>query len=117
MHRLISSVVLFSAIVWAVGACTAESSAQQPKTAPNAIKVHIPNMHCESCAKKIRSRIFTVKGVQRVVTWVKHDLAVIEPVPGQTISAKAIWDTLEEGKFKVDRIETPQGVIKEKPKA
>lgn len=117
MNRLISSVLLFSAIAAAVGISTVESFAQQSQTPVSAIKVYIPNMHCESCAKKIRSRLFTVKGVSRVVTWVKNDLAVIEPAPGKVVSPKAIWDTLEKGKFEVDRIETPQGVIKEKPKA
>jgi copper chaperone CopZ len=81
------------------------------------IALSIPNMHCESCAKKIRSRLFTVKGVSRVVTWLQHDLAVIEPVKGQSVSSKAIWDALEQGKFEVDRIETPQGVIAKKPEA
>lgn len=110
-------VILLAVSAFLLSSVALHATAQQPQTSPNAIKVHIPNMHCETCAKKIRSRIFTVKGVQRVVTWVKQDLAVIEPVQGQTVSAKAIWDTLEQGKFQVDRIETPQGVITEKPQA
>ena len=117
MHRLISLSLLFLMVAAAMGVSAVESPAQQPQAPAAAIKVFIPNMHCESCAKKIRSRLFAVKGVNRVVTSVKHDLAVIEAVPGQVVSAKAIWETLEQGKFKVDRIETPQGVIKDKPAA
>ena len=116
MHRLISYVLLVSAVTAAVGASAVETVAQQSKMPENAIKVFVPNIHCESYAKKIRSRIFTVKGVYRVVTSVKHNLAVIEPMPNATVSSKAIWETLEQGDFKVERIETPQGVITEKPK-
>jgi copper chaperone CopZ len=115
MHRRIASVILGLSLVVVIG--VSEGVAQQPQTPENAIKVFIPNMHCESCAKKIRSRLFTVKGVSRVVTWLQHDLAVIEPVKGQSVSSKAIWDALEQGKFEVDRIETPQGVIAKKPEA
>jgi copper chaperone CopZ len=113
MHRRISSGLLFCAIL---GIFAAQTDAQQPKSPKNAIKVYVDDMHCESCAKKIRSRIFTVKGVSRVVTFVKHDLAVVQPVAGQSVSTKAIWDALEKAKFNIDRIETPQGVVSQKPK-
>lgn len=91
--------------------------AQQPVSPPTAIHVYVKNMHCESCAKKIRGRLFTVKGVQRVVTHVKKDLAIVEPVPGQSISVRELWERLEDGKFIVDRVETPQMVIATKPES
>ena len=93
---------------------TVFSSAQQP-VAKNAIKIYFKDIHCEGCAKKIRSRLFTVVGVGKVETSVKQDLAIVTPVQGKTVSAQAIWESLDQGKFDVDRMETPDGILTEKP--
>ncbi len=89
--------------------------AQQPPPPANAIKVHFKNIHCESCAQKIRSRLFTVAGVSKVETSVQKDLAIVTPTPGKMLSAKDLWEALDQGKFDVDRMETPSGLITEKP--
>lgn len=108
-------------LVWtlAVGISTAAaifpSTAQQPPAAPSTIKVHFKNIHCESCAQKIRSRIFTVAGVRKVETSVPKDLAIVTPVPGKVLSIKSLWEALDQGKFDVDHMETPDGLVKEKP--
>ena len=92
------------------------SGAQQPSTPDNTIKVYFKNIHCESCAKKIRSRIFTVAGVRKVETSVKKDLAIVTPMQGKVLSAKDLWVALDQGKFDVDHMQTPDGIVKEKPK-
>ena len=87
----------------------------QQTVAANAIKVHFKDIHCEGCAKKIRSRIFTVAGVSKVETSVSKDLAIVTPISGRTLSAKDLWESLDQGKFDVSKMETPDGTLTEKP--
>ena len=79
------------------------------------VEITIPNMHCESCAKKIRSHLFTIKGVAKVTTYVAENRVVVVPSAGKTLSALEIWDKLEKAKFTPDKIVTPTAEYTEKP--
>ena len=75
----------------------------------------ISDMHCKHCAKKIASKLYTVKGVRSVTTNVDQGLAVIVPSAGQVINPANLWQAVESIKFTPQKIVTPSGVFVKKP--
>ena len=101
-------------LLWG-GICVSASPGWAQEARQDRILVTIPNMHCEGCAKKIRSRLFAVPGVAKVSTTLSRNLAEIEPSPGRTVSVFEVWDSLEKAKFEPSKIISPEGEFDEKP--
>ena len=85
---------------------------------PEATVIHVKNMHCESCAKKIRRRLFAVSGVVSVKTDVKANVAVI--VPQRNVkkqpSPRALWTAVEKAGFQPLKLAGPFGTFTAKPR-
>ncbi len=89
------------------------------KLAPHETAIYVVDMHCASCAKKIASRLYRVKGVMKVRTDVKADVAVITPQAKKQIDPKAAWSAVQAAGTQPTRLVGPQGtfVAHEKTKA
>ncbi len=97
-------------------ACTTGVSLLRAETpASNALVVK--NMHCEGCAKRLRTRLYKVPHVLKVTTDVKEGTAILLPAAGKTISPKAIWEATEAEKFEIAKLTTPNGTFTSKPKS
>ena len=101
-------------LIWG-GFCIGAGPGWAQESRQERLLVTIPNMHCEGCAKKIRSRLFTVAGVAKVSTTLSQNLAEIESSPGKTVSVYEVWDALEKAKFEPSKIVSPEGEFSEKP--
>ncbi len=87
--------------------------AEEPTT--NALVVK--NMHCEGCAKRLRSRLYKLPNVVKVTTNVKQGTAIIVPAAGKTVSPKSVWEATEEENFEIAKLTTPGGTFTSKPKS
>jgi Cu+-exporting ATPase len=105
-RRFIASLSL--ALVSAPNAFAAAPAAQSA--------VYVKDMHCEACAKKIASKLYTVKGVVRVKTSVKKGVATIVTEKGKSVSPLALWEAVEAAEFEPIKVATPQGTYTRKPK-
>ena len=56
-----------------------ESPVKKLKLAPGETALYVADLHCKTCAKKIASKLYAVKGVMRVRTDVKDDVVIITP--------------------------------------
>jgi copper chaperone CopZ len=95
----------------------AKAYSQQPQQPAPTIQVFVSDMHCQHCAKKITSKLYTVKGVRSVATNLKSHAAWITPAVGQQVSPKKVWETLESIEFTPVKMVTPSGVFIKKPAA
>ena len=77
--------------------------------------LHITNLHCEGCAKRLRNAIYKLEGVLKVHTNVAKGVAVITPTQNGNPSAKAIWQTTVNQKFQITKLETPNGTFEQAP--
>jgi copper chaperone CopZ len=108
------TLVLITIVAVWIGAKAYAQQAQHPAVT---IQVYVQDMHCQHCAKKIASKLYTLKGVRSVTTNVQSHVALITPATGQQVSAKKIWEALEAIKFTPVKMVTPAGVFAKKPAA
>ena len=89
------------------------------KLAPNEVAIYVDDMHCAGCAKKISSRLFKVKGVVKVRTDLKADLAIVTPQAKKQVDVKAAWEACQKAGFQPTKLIGPQGTFaaNEKTKA
>jgi len=100
--------------------CVADSAPQtQPQAAkapqikldPNEIAIYIGDMHCPTCAKKIAGKLYRVKGVVKVRTDVKKNLAIVTPQAKKQVDSKAAWAAVRAAGFKPTKLIGPQGTF------
>ena len=77
--------------------------------------IHVHNMHCENCAKRIASKLYGVPGVIEVRADVPKNVAYVVPKKDKALSPKSLWEAVEASGFKVAKLEGPQGQFTAKP--
>ncbi len=87
------------------------------ESANSTISIHIADMHCQHCAKKISGKLYTVKGVKNVKTMLEDGLAEVTPSKQQMPSLKTLWEVLEEADFEPTKIVVGDKVYDKKPAA
>lgn len=80
------------------------------KVADGETLVFFEDLHCSACAKKVTGRLFKLKGVVRVRTSVKLDVAVITPQSKKPFDAELAWKTLQKAGYQPTRLDGPAGV-------
>jgi len=88
----------------------------QLKLAPNETVIYVKNMHCKHCAKKIASKLYTVKGVKLVRTDLKANVAIVTPQAKKKLDPLALWKAAKESKFPAIKLEGPSGKYVADPK-
>ena len=69
----------------------------------------VDDLHCKHCAKKVSGRLYTVKGVMKVRTDVKADVAIVTPQKNKKLSTKALWSAAQKAGFQPTSLEGPAG--------
>ena len=90
-------------------AATAEPVKSKLKIAANDTAITIDDMHCAGCAKKIAGRLYRLKGVVKVRTDVKANLAIVTPQAKKEVDAKAAWEAVQKAGFQPTKLVGPQG--------
>ena len=91
-----------------------ENRAEEKKR-PEFPTIHVEDLHCKHCAKRLARKLFTVPGVKKVRANVKEDIAIVIPQKDKNLSPLALWEAAEVAKFKVVKIEMPKKTINKKP--
>jgi copper chaperone CopZ len=73
--------------------------------------VFFEDLHCATCAKKVTSRLFKLKGVKAVRTSVKYDAAVVTHQTGKPFDSEGAWKALQAIKYQPARLQGPEGVF------
>jgi len=78
--------------------------------------IHVHDMHCNDCAKKIARKLYAIPGVVEVRADVAKNIAYVVPQKDKTLAPRALWDAVESAGFGVARLESPQGTFNAKPR-
>jgi copper chaperone CopZ len=79
--------------------------------------IDIEDLDCEACAATVEESLKTVAGVATVKIDVDTQTATITPREKMTLSARALWEALEESGFKPKMLVCPSGTFTTKPPA
>jgi copper chaperone CopZ len=77
--------------------------------------IHVGDLHCKTCAKKIARRLYTVKGVMKVRTDVEANVAVVTPQTKKTLDVKALWNAALKSGFPPLKLVGPTGAFEPDP--
>jgi copper chaperone CopZ len=89
----------------------AASKPKPLKLATGEVAIYVGDMHCATCAKKIAGKLYRLKGVVKVRTDVKANLAVVTPQKKKQIDAKAAWAAVQSAGFSPSKLIGPQGTF------
>jgi len=96
-----------------VAPATAPKADAKPKTklklAPNDTVIYVGNLHCKHCAKKIASKLYAVKGVVKVRTDLKADVAIVSPQAKKKLDPLALWSAAKSSGFPAVKLVGPAG--------
>ena len=82
------------------------------KLAPTETAIFVGDMHCSNCAKKVARKLYAVKGVTKVRTDLKIDVAIVTPQQNQKLDAKALWAAAEKSGILPIKLIGPGGVMR-----
>ena len=91
-------------------------SEKKPKLAPNQTAIYFKDLHCKHCAKKVARKLFAVKGVVRVQTDLKTDIAIVTPQSKKKLDPVALWKAGQKAGFPVIKLVGPEGSFEPDPK-
>ncbi|MCA9237815.1 MAG: heavy-metal-associated domain-containing protein [Planctomycetales bacterium] len=114
---LVSARLSFAAAVESDAAEIAAEKPQEPKeTNPKPLKlanhetaIYVGKMHCKTCARKISSKLFTLKGVKQVRSDVKANLTIVVSEPKQPLDPVKAWAAVQAAGFKPTKLIGPAG--------
>jgi copper chaperone CopZ len=75
--------------------------------------IFVGDMHCANCAKKVARKLYGVKGVVKVRTDIKVDVAIVTPQQNRELDANALWAAAEKSGILPIKIIGPAGVVRE----
>src|SRR5688500_14918498 len=78
--------------------------------------IHVQDMHCGECAKKIARKLYAIPGVVEVRADVGKNIAYVVPQKDKSIASRSMWEAVESAGFRVVRLESPQGTFTTKPR-
>ncbi len=99
---------------------TSTSKDSKPKTklklAKNDTIIYVKDLHCKHCAKKIASKLYAVKGVVKVRTDLKADVAIVTPQDKKKLDPMALWTAANKSGFPALKLVGPTGTYVLDPK-
>ena len=104
-------VALLVALLIASTSAAAES-ADKPgklKKEPSETVIYVADLHCKTCAKKISRKLFAVKGVVKVRTDLKANVAIVTPQKKKQLDPLALWAAAQESGFPAVKLVGPDG--------
>ncbi|MGI9429452.1 MAG: heavy-metal-associated domain-containing protein [Bythopirellula sp.] len=92
---------------------TLEDLKKRPKTKLKIAKsdtvLYVADLHCAHCAKNVSSKLYTVKGVVKVRTDIKADVAIISPQSKKKLDPLALWKAADKSGFPALKLVGPAG--------
>lgn len=73
--------------------------------------IFVGDMHCAGCAKKVARKLYGVKGVVKVRSDIKIDVAIVTPQQNKQLDPKALWAATEKSGIMPVKLIGPAGVI------
>lgn len=73
--------------------------------------IFVGDMHCAGCAKKVARKLYGVKGVVKVRSDIKIDVAIVTPQQNKQLDPKALWAATEKSGIMPIKLIGPAGVI------
>ncbi len=73
--------------------------------------IFVGDMHCGNCAKKVARKLYGVKGVVKVRSDIKIDVAIVTPQQNKQLDPKALWAATEASGILPIKLIGPAGVI------
>ena len=86
------------------------------KLAPTDTVIYVGDLHCKHCAKRIASKLYTVKGVVKVRTDLKADVAIVTPQNKKKLDPLALWTAAKTSGFPALKLVGPAGTYVPDPK-
>lgn len=130
LHKLlaiVTTLIVLATGAWSSAQAPTQAAAVQPsgerataipsdqKRRPTYPTIHVTDLHCRTCARRLARKLFTVPGVMKVQVRVKDDTVIVIPQKNKLISPLALWEAAEAAKFKIVKIETPGATFNKKP--
>ncbi len=88
---------------------------KRPKTKLKIAKtdtvLYVGDLHCQHCAKSVSSKLFTVKGVVKVRTDVKADVAIVTPQNKKKLDPMELWKAANKSGFPALKLVGPTGTF------
>ena len=94
-----------------IAANTATTPQSKLKMTRGETAIYVADMHCKTCAKKIARKLYTVKGVVKVRTNVKADVAIVTPQKNKKIDPLALWSAAKASGFPAVKLVGPAGTF------
>ncbi len=98
-------------------ACIALSGTVNAATPVSYTTIHVDNMHCDACAKKIAGKLYALPQVAEVRADVPKSIAYVVPHQTKTPSPRAMWEAVEQAGFKPVKLVGPAGSFTSKPRS
>lgn len=73
--------------------------------------IFVGDMHCAGCAKKVARKLYGVKGVVKVRSDLKLDVAIVTPQRNRQLDSKALWAAAEKSGILPIKLIGPSGVM------
>ena len=105
------------ALTFAFALClsSASSAATPEKSMKTTITLKV--LSCEGCAKRVREKLSSVRGVDAVTTDLKTKSAVVTPKGETKLSPRQLWEAVEKAGKTPVKLRGPSGSFTSKPKS
>jgi copper chaperone CopZ len=84
---------------------------------PASTTITIPDLHCKGCAKQVEAKLAKVQGVAKTKADLTAKTIRVTPKDRAVLSAKALWEAVEEAGKEPTKVEGPGGVHTSKPQS
>lgn len=109
-------VSLYLLFVMATTAIAIQPSEASPANSKDATTITLKTLDCESCAKKVATKLSEVEGVDSVKTDVKSKVVVVTPKKNSGLSLLQLWEAIEKAGKEPVKLVGPGGIFTSKPK-
>jgi len=113
--KLFSLVLLCLSALTLSPAFAASSAKTKLKMTPTETVIYVESLHCKTCAKKIARKLFAVKGVTKVRTDLKANLAIVTPQKKKQLDPLALWSAAQASGFPAIKLVGPAGTYLPNP--
>lgn len=67
---------------------------------PGRVEVYLEDLHCKTCAKKVSRKLYALRGVSKVETYLQTDKVVIHTPKDRPVATASIWQAVLAGGVK-----------------
>ncbi|MEM6799642.1 MAG: heavy metal-associated domain-containing protein [Planctomycetota bacterium] len=91
MNTIALLLISIGAAVTAEAPADPADAIKSRKLPQGTIELHVADLHCKTCARKLARSLYKTPGVQKVRTYVSKDLAIIVLQPKKEVQLARLW--------------------------